>query len=121
MYYSLKMQSFKVGTRPFTSYNRMKEGRRGAKQRWEFGKGGKQSYSLKHDNPEGSTQCTVMDSRDGMNTLKDRSVMGIEMCSQMQPRYSGRISTGTVFTQCIHGGRMGVKNCKDVKEKGFSQ
>lgn len=55
----------------------------------------KQSYSLKHDRPEGSEQCTVMGSRDGMTTHKDSSVMGIEIFSQMQVQYSGQITTGT--------------------------
>lgn len=45
---------------------------------WD-GKRGKQSYSLKHDSPEGSAHCSVRRSRDGMTTYKDSSVLGIEI------------------------------------------
>lgn len=37
---------------------------------------------MKHDSPEGSTQCAVMGSRDGMTTHTDSGVMGIEMQSK---------------------------------------
>lgn len=118
-----KMKSFKL-TCPSTSHNRMREGRRGGKSRWEFGKWGKQSYSVKHDSPEGSTQRTVMGSRDGMTTHKDSGAMGIEM----QSKAGALFRTGIHRYMCavrthMQGGWVWVKvkNSECVMEKGFPQ